>query len=406
MILLIIEIMLLGIAGFFLGYLCILSTLALFTRKLEIRQIPRTRRFAVVIPAHNEETVIEKTVESVRSVDYPPERYDIIVIADNCADRTADIARDHDATVYERAHQTQRGKGYALRWCFDILLSQKPGYDAYVVVDADTVVSKNFLAVMDEYLGKGSKAIQSSDMVTPNADAWNSEVTRLGFTLYNYVRPLGRKLVHCPAGIRGNGMCFSSEVLRGIPWNTYSLNEDLEYGLHLLLNDITVDFAPEAIVWATMPSQARHAESQRARWEGGRYPIIRSYGFTLLAGSLKRMSFRYFDTFVDLITPPFVNLFGFAVLLVLCNLFFVWLGVASAGSYLVVSLLVVLCGLLHVVLGLFAARADAGLYKAFLYLPRYVLWKLYLYSKLLKRGWSREWIRTTRDEAVPHPESE
>ena len=397
------EILFLGIAGFFLGYLCILSTLALFSRNREITRKDHQRRFAVVIPAHNEELVIEKTLESIRTADYPCDKFDIVVIADNCTDQTAERARKFGAVVYERFNQSQRGKGFALRWCFDLLILQSPGYDAFIAIDADTTVSRNFLLVMDDYLGRGSGVIQSSDMVSPNPGSWSSEVTRLGFTLYNLVRPLGRKVIHCPAGLRGNGMCFSTDVLRRVPWNTYSLNEDLEYGLILLLNNIHVEFAPEATVWASMPVQARNAESQRARWEGGRYPIIRAYGLPLLGQAVKKFSFKYFDAFIDLITPPFVNIFGVAVFLTLCNCVLLWNGVNFAGSYVIVSVIILFCGLLHVLLGLVAARADAGLYRAFLYLPRYVLWKFYLYAKLLKRGGNKEWVRTVRDEAVPHP---
>ncbi len=406
MFLVLLEIVLLVVTGVILGYLCWLSILALLMRNQEIPGINPVRRFAVVIPAHNEETGIEQTLRSLSAVDYPRELYTLIVIADNCTDRTAEKARACGATVYERFDQTHRGKGYVLRWAFDLLLPQHPEYHAYVVVDADSVVSGNFLRVMDHYIGKGSEAVQSSDMVAPNPGAWSSEVTRLGFTLYNHVRPLGRKRMHCPAGIRGNGMCFSSGVLRRVPWSTYSLNEDLEYGLLLLLHGILVDFAPEAVVRATMPVKTRQAESQRARWEGGRFPIIRRYGPVLLAQAVKKNSFRCFDAFVDLITPPFVNIFGFAGMLAMANLGLLWAGVASAGMYVILWFVVLLFGFLHVVLGLIAAGADPGLYRALFYIPRYALWKVYLYRKVLYRGWSKEWIRTSRDQVLTHPGNE
>ena len=403
MILSIFEIGLLGITGFFLGYLGCLSILALLMPEQRSGGRRPARRFAVVIPAHNEETGIEPTLRSLSALDYPRDLYRVVVIADNCTDRTAEKARACGATVYERTDQVRRSKGYALRWGFDLLLPQQPEYDAYVVVDADSIVSKNFLMVMDSYLEQGSEAIQSSDMVSPNPGAWSSEVTRLGFTLYNFIRPLGRKRIHCPAGIRGNGMCFSAKVLKQVPWSTYSLNEDLEYGLILLLHDVYVDFAPKAVVLATMPAKAQQAESQRARWEGGRFAVIRRYSRPLLVQSIKRFSFRYFDAFVDLVTPPFVNIFGFGVLLVICNLVLWLAGVPSAGLYVILALVVVFFGLVHVIVGLFAARADAGLYRAFFYLPRYAFWKLYLYSKVVQRGWNKEWIRTARDQALPHP---
>jgi cellulose synthase/poly-beta-1,6-N-acetylglucosamine synthase-like glycosyltransferase len=269
-----------------------------------------------------------------------------------------------------------------------------------VIIDADSVADPGFLSVMNYYLEHGSRAVQCSDLVAPLPDAWSSEITRFGFTLYNYVRPLARKLLGCTAGVRGNGMCFTSSTLRSIPWNTYSLNEDLEYGLILLLNGVNVDFAPEAKVLATMPATARNAESQRSRWERGRFPVIKLYAMKLLAKGVQSFSLRYIDAFLELMTPPFVNLFGAVSLMFVLHLAFLFTGISSSvalpalwGSFIVL-------GLLHVFAGLYAADADAALYKAFFHIPRYALWKIKLYLMSLRRPSTEEWIRTTRDQSV------
>jgi len=404
MMILIIEITLLAIFGFFIVYLAMLSFLALFVRLRNTENPDRLRRFAIVVPAHNEEPCIERTIRNLQSVRYAPELHDIIVIADNCTDRTSEIARALGATVYERTNALERSKGYALRWCFDILLSREPQYDAFVVIDADSIISQDFLSIMNHYLANGSKAIQCSDMAEPKPGAWSSEVTRLGFTLYNYARPLGRRPIGCSAGLRGNGMCFSADTLRTLPWNTYSLNEDLEYGLILLLNGIKVDFAPEAKVIASMPSDARNAESQRARWEKGRFPIIRKFAWPLLAGSFSRFSFPLLDAFIDLIMPPFVNMFGAACLLLLINIILWQFNITDAGIYSFLWASLVILGMLHVLAGLSAARADRLLYKAFFYIPRYAFWKIILYTRLIRRGSTQEWIRTEREHATdPRP---
>jgi cellulose synthase/poly-beta-1,6-N-acetylglucosamine synthase-like glycosyltransferase len=242
-------------------------------------------------------------------------------------------------------------------------------------------------------------------MVEPQPDAWSSEVTRLGFTLYNHVRPLGRSLIGCSAGVRGNGMCFSAETLRSVPWNSYSLNEDLEYGLMLLLKGITIEFAPEARVFAMMPTNARNAESQRTRWERGRFPVIKRYGPRLLAQAVRNVSFRPFDAFVELITPAFVNMFGIVCLLLGVHLLLPGIGIESVAPFRIAWLMVVLFGLVHVLVGLYAARADRLLYKAFLYIPRYAFWKFALYAKIFRRRSSgEEWVRTTRDHVVSAPD--
>jgi len=359
----------------------------------------RLRRFAIVVPAHNEELSIEKTLSSLFAINYPREHVDVVVIADNCTDRTAELARDQGAIVYERTNLELRGKGYALRWCFDILMSRQPGYDAFVVIDADSVASMNFLSVMNWYLEQGSKVIQASDLVEPNPGVWSSEVTRLGFTLYNYVRPLGRSVLRCSTGLRGNGMCFSTEIFQRIPWNTYSLNEDLEFGLVLLLNGSTVDFAPEAQVLATMPNTARHAQSQRMRWEKGRYPVIRKYAIPLLRNSIRGRLLTSLDALVDLVTPPLVNLFAFVTIMFGLTVFLWIVGIETMSLFIMLWGIVIVMGFVHVFVGLVAAKADSSLYRSLVYVPRYVVWKLAVYMNVIRDVRTQEWIRTTRESS-------
>jgi 1,2-diacylglycerol 3-beta-glucosyltransferase len=396
----IIEIIFLFVAGSLCLYLALLSILSIFVRQITLRQPLTLHRFAIVVPAHDEELSIERTINSLNKIEYPKTHFDVIVVADNCSDRTPEIAKAIGSKVFVRTNASQRGKGYALRWCFDIILGQEYPYDAVAVVDADSVVSVNFLTVLNQYLNDGSEAIQVSDMVEPNPGNWSSEVTRLGFTLYNYVRPLGRKLLKCSAGVRGNGMCFSAKTLREMPWSTYSLNEDLEYGLVLLLNGIKTDFAPETFVLATMPSQARHAVNQRSRWEKGRFPVIKKYGMKLLSESVKKLSYRIFDAFIELITPAFVNLFGFVFVMLIITGFMVILGLKSYVLYFLFWCAVCFLCVIHVVIGLYAARVDMELLKAFLYMPKYILWKFKVYFKIFRGQSQNEWVRTTRERTT------
>lgn len=394
----IIEIVIISIFGSIFLYLLFLSILGLFYKRLNNFKTVKQLKFAMIIPAHNEEISLGKTIKSLFEVDYPREQFDVIVIADNCTDQTAEIAKKHGATVYERNDKINRGKGYALQWCIDLLFQTNRIYDAITVIDADSVISKNYLSVLNYYISNGSKAIQTADLVAPQPDTWSSEVTRLGFMLYNFVRPLGRKIINGSAGVRGNGMCFTTKTLKEVPWNTYSLNEDLEYGLVLLLNGINVDFAPEAIVLATMPKSAKNAESQRARWERGRFPIIKKYSTKLLRYSIEKLSFRTFDAFIELITPPFVNSVAFAVLMLLTNILLLLTGITFVKTFVLLWSLVILAAVAHVIIGLFTARADTMLINAFLYIPKYIVWKFLLYLKVFRSNYKDEWIRTTREQ--------
>lgn len=394
----IIQYALIAAGGSLIGYQFILSVFAFKTKELENFETERQRKFAVFIPAHNEEEVIAKTLYSLFGLIYPVNLYDIIVVADNCTDKTAKIASNLGVRVLERSNEKERGKGYALRWAFDKVLNGDKKYDACVVLDADSLISGNFLEVMNYYLENGSEVIQSSDLVIPQPGAWSSESTRIGFLLYNYVKPMGRKALGLDMGLRGNGMCFSADVLKRHPWQAWSLTEDLEYGLFLMLKGIKIEFAPEANIWAQMPVNAKNAESQRTRWEMGRYPLIEKYSPQLLKAFFTKGSFKYLDTLLELITPPLVNLLLFVVFMFLLN-GSLWLLGLETFTFTWIWLLITLTGGLYLLLGLIASGADKQLYKSILYIPVYVFWKVKVYVTALWKGRNKQWIRTTRETA-------
>ncbi len=379
------------------GYQFILSLLAL-NAKIHTRfKSDSNRNFALVVPAHNEEKIISKTIYSLTGLVYPKNNYDIFVIADNCTDNTASLARSLGVTVLERTNPKNRGKGYALRWAFDLILGYQESYDAIIVVDADSLISGNYLEVMNFYLDKGSNVIQSSDLVLPEPGNWSIEATRIGFLLHNYVKPLGRKVLNLHMGLRGNGMCFRSEVLKDVPWNAWSLTEDLEYGLILLLNGIKIDFAPEATVFAQMPVEAKNAESQRSRWELGRLQIIRMYTTKFLAESYKKRSTAFFDVFIDLITPPFVNMM-LMVMVSLLAVYGLWLFGFVETFLLLLWGLLALIGIAYFFVGMYVAGADKDLYKSLLHLPVYIFWKVKVYINAFKKGKEVNWVKTERDQ--------
>lgn len=393
----IVEILLLVIIGSFILYLLILSLNALKYKSIQTFDTKKYRRFAIIIPAHNEENSISRTVESALKINYPEDLWNLYVIADNCTDKTAEISRELGANVFERTDPNERGKGYALRWCIDKLLMNEIKYDAFVVVDADSIVQPNILQVLNYYLENGSEVVQVADLVEPQYDSWSSEITRLGFTLYNYVRPLGRKQFGFSAGLKGNGMCLSTNVLRKVPWSAWSLNEDLEYGLILLLNEVVVNFAPETLVLAAMPKNPKNAETQRTRWERGRYPVIKNYTPKLLKMFLKKRKLIFFDALVELITPPVVNLFLIITLMILINLLLTIFGIISSSVFIFLWIALFILGLFHIFVGLKAVNADKMLYKALLHIPKYVIWKIYLYINFSIKKFKNEWIRTTRE---------
>ena len=392
----IIQYILIATGGGLIAYQLLLTLFAFRSKEVVDFATSGKRKFVVVIPAHNEEEVISKTLYSLFGLIYPVTQYDIVVVADNCTDKTAKISRSLGAKVLERYNDEKRGKGYALSWAFNEIQQWEENYDAYVVLDADSLISGNFLEVMNYYLENESQAIQSSDLVIPHPGAWSSESIRIGFLLYNYVKPMGRKALNFDMGLRGNGMCFSEAVVRNHPWKAWSLTEDLEYGLYLMLNDVKIDFAPEANIWAQMPVQAKNAESQRTRWEMGRYPLIKKYSGKFLKKFFTKGSFKYLDTFLELISPPLVNLLLFIVMMFTLNTG-LWLLGLETLAFAWIWLAITIMGALHLLFGMLAAGADKQMYKSILYIPMYVFWKVKVYGTALFKGRSQQWIRTTRE---------
>ncbi len=379
-------------------YLLLLTVAASRVKVQKIdNKLPR-KRLAVLIPAHNEEQVIARTLRSVLQARYPHALLDCWVIADNCSDHTAEIARAEGAQVLERYDNINKGKGYALEYGFEKLLMQKPKYEGFMILDADTVIDLNALEVASTYLEYGHQVIQLSDMVEQQESSWSNESIRTGFILYNYVRPLGRKYFGLSAGLRGNGMIFSRDVITSHPWRSYSLAEDLEYGLNLLLEDESVVFAPEATVWARMTQSSENAESQRRRWEIGRFPVMKKYIPLLLQAAVKKRRWKFADACLDLTMPPLVNLILMLAIMALVTFL---ASMLSSGSWVpfAISVAGITAGFAHLFLGL-SVYPDKGVTAGYLLkgLPRYALWKAMLYLKIMTVGSEKSWVRTTREK--------
>ena len=286
------------------GYL---AALALIARRAPGPEGSRDQTFDIVVPARDEEQMIGSTVASLLAIDYPREQFRILVVADNCTDRTAERAQAAGARVLERNDATRLGKGHALAYAYAASLAD--GFaDAVVVVDADTVVSPNLLAAFSARLDLGALALQADYGVRNATTAWRTRLMSIAFSLYHTLRSLGRERLGLSCGLRGNGMAFASSVLRDVPHEAFSRVEDVEYGVALALAGVRVEYVEEAHVWADMPETSAAARTQRQRWEGGRLAIARRFVPRLLSAGVEREDRVALDLAVDLMVPPLTRL--------------------------------------------------------------------------------------------------
>lgn len=373
------------------GYLLLLTVAALFApRRTPGRQGGPGSRFAFLIPAHNEEQLLPDVLARLNELDYPRELYTIFVVADNCTDRTAELGRAGGAEVYERTNPTERGKGYALNWLVEQLFARPEAYDAMIVLDADTVVSHNFLQVMDARLARGERIIQSYYAVRDPDTAWSAALRSVALIVLHYLRPQGRMVLGGTAGLKGNGMVFATEVLRERRFSG-ALTEDLEYHLELVLDGERATFAPDAVIEAEMPNTLAASNSQHARWEQGRIEMVRRYVPRLLKGAITRPSFVLLDAAMEQLIPPFSVLVGASVAALGAGVALqsrpaIILGAALVGGQAI-----------YVVSGLALAGAPPKTYKALLYAPVLVAWKILLYLRVLFGAGPKGWVRTARN---------
>lgn len=220
-------------------------------------------RYAVLIPAHDEELSLPATLESLRAVDYPPEQVDVVVVADNCTDRTAIVARTGGADVMERTDAIERGKGYALKFGLESILADRP--DAVLVLDADCQVEPSLFRKLDAHLAGRAEAVQVA-VVTRNADDGPTGFVGAVGNAFDNLLSAGKDRLGLAVPLRGSGMAFRRNVLERFPWNEFGLTEDADYAERLRRGGVRVRFEPAALVRSETPARRGDLYGQRRRW--------------------------------------------------------------------------------------------------------------------------------------------
>lgn len=273
------------------------------------------KRFALVVAAHNEEVVIKQIVESLKKIEYKKELYDIFVIADNCVDDTAKIAREAGAFVCERFNSSKRGKGYALEWMFRKIFEMDKKYDAVVVFDADNLASKNFLSAMNKKLKEGYKVVQGYlDSKNPH-DSWITAAYSMAFWSNNRLFQLARNNLGLSNQIGGTGFCIDLNTLKELGWGATCLTEDLEFTCKLVINGHKVGWAHDAVVYDEKPITLKQSWNQRKRWMQGFADVASRFFFKLLKKAIKERSWTAFDCALYTIQPYVILLSGLCVVL-------------------------------------------------------------------------------------------
>lgn len=360
-------------------------------RRSRARDAGRAVDFAVVVPAHNEEQCIGATVRHLSGQLNDGER--LIVVADNCTDRTAKEAREAGAEVWSRKEPDRRGKGYAISHALERLAENPPS--VVVLIDADCRISDGGLSHLAQAAAMHRRPVQARYLMTVPADSGPvASVSALAFLIRNLVRPLAMKRLRMPCHLTGSGMAFPWRQICAAPKQRGNIVEDLAIGLELSIAGFPPMFVPDVLVESEPPATRSATGTQRRRWEGGQLVTALQFAPRLLREAWRQRRPGLAGLAADLAVPPLALL-----VLVTCMSGGV-AGTASLAGATPIPFLMLLSNLLLVAIATLLAWARFGRHVVplgvLMSAPLYLAWKIPLYVSILFRQRGPEWIRTAR----------
>ncbi len=270
--------------------------------------VNKNHKFMAIIPAHNEENVVAELIESLKAQNYPKELLDIYVIADNCTDYTALVARNAGAIVYERFDSEKKTKGYALDWFLKQKIKENADYDAFCVFDADNIVDANFIKTMNKKLCQGEEVVQGYRDIKNPTDNWITAGYAIFYWTMNRFYHLARYNVGLSPLINGTGFMVKFDVVKPNGWDTKTLTEDIEFSLKRIIKGKKLGWAEDAIVYDEQPLEFKQSWKQRTRWTVGHMQCIKEYTKPLALAIKEHKTIMNIDGFLYIVgsIPMFV----------------------------------------------------------------------------------------------------
>ena len=280
-------------------------------------KVNKKHKFMAIIPAHNEEMVVGSLIESLKNQTYDKDLYDIYVIADNCTDNTAKIAKEAGAIVYKRFDSVNKTKGFALNWFLQQKIKENADYDAFFVFDADNIVDKNFITAMNQKLCEGEDVVQGYRDIKNPTDNWITAGYALFYWTLHRFYHLARYNVGLSPLLNGTGFMVRFDVVKPQGWDTETLTEDIEFSLKRIIAGKKLGWATEAIVYDEQPTSFKQSWSQRSRWTVGHIQCVNKYTGELIKSVAKHKTLMNLDGFFYIIGS--IPMFIISILLLVAN---------------------------------------------------------------------------------------
>lgn len=276
------------------------------TRKPPVHIAKANHAYAILIAARNESAVIADLIKSIRNQNYPQELIDIFVIADNCTDDTARIAREAGATdVFVRFDGAHIGKGYALDFGWKQIQKRRDAgqYEAYFVFDADNVLDENYFREMNKTFDSGAAAATSYRNSKNYGSNWISAGYAIWFLREAKYLNQARLTLGTSCAVSGTGFFVRADVLeRNGGWKWHLLTEDIEFSTQSIIEGERISYCPTAVLYDEQPVTFRDSWNQRFRWAKGFYQVFGRYAPQLMKNFLTRRKRKRFACYDMLMT--------------------------------------------------------------------------------------------------------
>ncbi len=378
----------------------LIECIAAWIQKDQHPQILNTAvpQIAILIAAHNEEFGIEATLNTILpQVNF---KHQVIVIADNCTDATASIARQLGTTVLERQDLNHQGKGYALDYGLSFLAQNPP--DVVVMIDADCHIESGSIAKIAQQAMVKQRPIQSMYLMeTPQNPTPKDSISAFAFLVKNWVRPQGLARLGFPCLLTGTGMAFPWSVICQVSLASSNLVEDMQLGIDLALSGASPLFCEDAKTLGILPIQETAAKTQRTRWEHGHLNTLLTQVPPLIVASIRQQRLDLLAIALDLCVPPLALLVLLWTAALMASVGMAIFNISVFPFYCLAFEGILL--LIAILLTWFKFGRSILSLKTLLSIPFYILWKLPMYFNFLKKP-QQEWVRTQRD-TIPSSEA-
>lgn len=397
----IIQIALVWIVTIYWLYQLVVSVCSLIKLKDKPIIEDKQNRFMAIIPAHNEAAVVANLVESLKNQNYPKELYDIYVIADNCTDNTAEVARNAGAIVYERFDETKKTKGFALQWFLAQKIEEDAPYDALCVFDADNIADENFLKAMNKKLCQGENVVQGYRDIKNPTDNWITAGYAIFYWTMNRFYHYARYNIGLSPLLNGTGFMVRFDVIKPTGWDTKTLTEDIEFSLKNIIEGRRLGWATDAIVYDEQPTGFKQSWSQRSRWTVGHIQCLKEYTGLLATAVKEKKTLMNFDGLLYMLGS--IPMFVITLVLLLIN-FVIYAAQGMTTMELVINILRYLIPtfllpiLTAVLIMAMDKRPIKPMLKGLLFYPLFLgSWLLINFKCLFKRETKWEKIEHVRD---------